>query len=229
MVHNGFTFECHPQNCLARFDLKTKELRGFVIRDLEGLRIHPETLYATTGVELDCPPGNRHAVLDLDSVYKRAYTTAIYNHLQRLIRVLDLHYNDQGWEIVRKHLSQSIPKDHQLYDAWLSPESKMVPSKCDLGTRIAAGQSTSAGAVSKLLRIRASLFMPGFSMSTRRSQILSYIVNSHHIHRCGTDSFIPAVSYVVINVRRACKTRWSGCGCRSVESCSNPVCLYQGI
>ena len=155
MIHNGVAFECHPQNCLARFDLKTKELRGFVIRDLEGVRFHPETLYASTGIELERIPGNRYVAPDLDSLYKRAYTTTIYNHLQRLIRVLDLHYNDQGWEIVRKYLSQSIPKDHPLYDAWLSPETKMVPSKCDMGTRIAAGRGNVASYVSKVFRILA--------------------------------------------------------------------------
>ena len=125
MIHNGVGFECHPQNCLARFDLKTKELRGFVIRDLETICIHPETLYTSTGVKLDCPAGNRQNVSDLDDLYTRVYYFGIHNHLQRLIRVLGLHYNDQGWEIVRKHLSQSIPKDHRLYNAWLSPERRM--------------------------------------------------------------------------------------------------------
>ena len=110
---------------MARFDLQTKELRGFVIRDLEAVRVHPETLYASTGVKLDCPAGNGQNVSHIDHLYRRAYYVGIYNHLQRLIRVLDLHYNDQGWEIVRKHLSQSIPRDHRLYNAWLSPESKM--------------------------------------------------------------------------------------------------------
>ena len=110
---------------MARFDLKTKELRGFVLRDLEAVSIHPETLYTTTGVKLDCPGGNRQNVPDLDRLYTKAYYLAIINHLQRLIRVLDLHFNDQGWEIVRKHLSQSIPKDHPLYNAWLSPERKI--------------------------------------------------------------------------------------------------------
>ena len=149
MVHNGFTFECHPQNCLARFDLSTKELRGFVIRDLSGIRFHPETLYASTGVKLDCPAGNRQEVPDLNIVYKRAYYSGIHNLLQRLIRVLDLHYNDKGWEIVRKHLTQSIPKDHQLYNAWLSPERKMPTGGGCIRPRIKSINSS----VSKLLRI----------------------------------------------------------------------------
>ena len=149
MIHNGIAFECHLQNCLARFDLKTKELRGFVIRNLEGVRIHPETLHASTGVKLDCPARGGHNVSDLDHIYRRAYYAGIDNHLQQLIHVLDLHYNDQGWEIVRKHLSQSIPKDDSLYNAWLSPESKMPHKQGFFRSRITRIDRS----VSKHLRI----------------------------------------------------------------------------
>ena len=149
IIHNGVAFEFHAQNTLARFDLKTKELRGFIIRDLEAVRIHPETLYASTGVKLDCPAGNRQNVSELDRLYTRAYYVGIHNHLQRLIRVLDLHYNDQGWEIVRKHLSQSIPKDHRLYNAWLSPERRMPYTKACIRSRVTGIN----GSVSKHLRI----------------------------------------------------------------------------
>ena len=137
IIHNGVAFECHAQNCLARFDLKTKELLGFVIRDLGAVRVHRKTLYASTGIELDCLPGHSIVVPDLDDVYTRAYHAAFQNHLQRLIRVLDFHYNDQGWAIVRKHLIQTIPKDHALYNAWLSPERKTLLSKSFLRMRIA--------------------------------------------------------------------------------------------
>ncbi len=134
LIHNGVAFECHPQNCLARFDLETKELRGFVVRDFGAIDVHPETLYATTGVQLDCLPGHSAAVHDLDKIYSAVYHAGIHNHLQRLIRVLDLHYNGEGWKIVRQHLMQLIPKDHGLYKAWLSSERKMV--KCLLRMRI---------------------------------------------------------------------------------------------
>jgi siderophore synthetase component len=58
VLHNGVAFECHPQNCVARFDLKTKELKGFIIRDFGGLRVHRESLRASTGVELDFLEGH---------------------------------------------------------------------------------------------------------------------------------------------------------------------------
>lgn len=137
VLHNGVAFECHPQNCLARFDLATKELRGFIIRDFGGLRVHTETLKATTGVELEFLDGHSIIADDLDDVYTRMYHTVFHNHLQQLIRVLGLHYNGRGWEVVRHHLNELIPKDHGLYAAWLSPERKTLPSKCFLRMRMA--------------------------------------------------------------------------------------------
>lgn len=137
VLHNGVAFECHPQNCLARFDLVTKELRGFIIRDFGGLRVHTETLKATTGVELEFLDGHSIIAEDLDDVYTRMYHTVFHNHLQQLIRVLGLHYNGRGWEVVRHHLNELIPKDHGLYAAWLSPERKTLPSKCFLRMRMA--------------------------------------------------------------------------------------------
>lgn len=136
VLHNGVAFECHSQNCLARFDLATKELRGFIIRDFGGLRVHTETLKATTGVELEFLDGHSVIAEDLDDVYTQMYHGVFRNHLQRLIRVLGLHYNGRGWEVVRHHLNEVIPKDHRLYTAWLSPERKTLPSKCFLRMRM---------------------------------------------------------------------------------------------
>ncbi|KAF7424254.1 hypothetical protein PC9H_009560 [Pleurotus ostreatus] len=136
VIHDGVAFECHPQNCVARFDLDTKELRGFIIRDFGGLRIHPETLKASTGVDVDFVEGHSIIAEDLDDVYTRMYHTVIHNHLQQLIRVLGLHYNGRGWRIVRKHLHAIIPHDHGLYVSWLSPENKTFPGKCFMRMRM---------------------------------------------------------------------------------------------
>lgn len=136
VLHNGVAFECHPQNCLARFDIVTKELRGFIIRDFGGLRVHPETLKASTGVDLEFHTGHSIIADDLDDVYTRMYHTVFHNHLQQLIRVLGLHYNGRGWEVVREHLNDVIPKDHGLHTAWLSPERTSLPSKCFLRMRM---------------------------------------------------------------------------------------------
>lgn len=130
VLRNGVAFECHAQNCIARFDLGTKELLGFVIRDFGALRIHPETLKSSTGVDLDVHPGHSILAGNLDEVYTRTYHGMIHNHLQQFIRVLGLHYDGSGWKVVRQHLEEVIPKDHALYTAWLSPEKKTMPAKC---------------------------------------------------------------------------------------------------
>ncbi|KAJ7164010.1 IucC family-domain-containing protein [Mycena crocata] len=135
VLHNGVAFECHPQNCVARFDLKTKELLGFIIRDFGGLRVHRESLRASTGVELDFLEGHSIIAEDTDDVYARMYHTVMHNHLQQLTRVLGLHYSGVGWEIVRKHLRAVIPREHALYNAWLAPEKKTFPGKCFMRMR----------------------------------------------------------------------------------------------
>ncbi|KAJ8487818.1 hypothetical protein ONZ45_g14190 [Pleurotus djamor] len=136
VIHNGVAFECHPQNCVARFDMDTKQLKGFIIRDFGGLRIHPPTLKASTGVDADFVEGHSIIAEDLDDVYTRMYHTVIHNHLQQLIRVLGLHYNGRGWKIVREHLQAIIPHDHGLYASWLSPENKTFPGKCFMRMRM---------------------------------------------------------------------------------------------
>ncbi|EAU85373.2 hypothetical protein CC1G_07067 [Coprinopsis cinerea okayama7 len=136
VLHNGVAFECHPQNCVARFDARTKELKGFIIRDFGGIRVHPPTLKATTGVDIDFVEGHSIIAPDLDDVYTRMYHTVFHNHLQQLIRVLDLHYNGRGWELVRTHLKANIPADHPLYTAWLSPERVTLPGKCFMRMRL---------------------------------------------------------------------------------------------
>ncbi|KAL0581468.1 hypothetical protein V5O48_000622 [Marasmius crinis-equi] len=136
VIYNGVAFEAHPQNCIARFDLISKKILGFIIRDFGGIRVQPETLFATTGVRLDAVEGHSIIAPDLDDVYARMYHTVFHNHLQQLIRVLGLHYNGLGWEIVRKHLKENIPHDHSLYKAWLSPERKTFPGKCFMRMRM---------------------------------------------------------------------------------------------
>ncbi|KAF8149827.1 IucC family-domain-containing protein [Crassisporium funariophilum] len=137
MLHNGVAFECHPQNCVARFDVNTQELKGFIIRDFGGLRVHLETLKATTGVDLDFLDGHSIIAAELEDVYTRMYHTIIHNHFQQLIRILGLHYNGLGWEIVRQQLRENIPLEHPLYNAWLSPERRTLPGKCFLRMRMA--------------------------------------------------------------------------------------------
>lgn len=138
MLYNGVAFEAHPQNCIARFDLQTRELKGFIIRDFGGLRVHAPTLKATTGVDLDVLPGHSIIAETLDDVYTRMYHTIVHNHFQQLIRVLQLHYSGLGWNVVREELRKQIPIDHPLHGAWLSPSHRTLPGKCYLRMRMSS-------------------------------------------------------------------------------------------
>lgn len=138
VIANGVAFEAHPQNTLARFDIRTKELKGFVIRDFGGLRVHKQSVLESTPLEsLDgiIVPGHSIIADTLEDVYTRLYHTLIHNHLQQLIRVLGLHYNGIGWEIVRRHLEKQIPAEHELRKLWLNPKTEALPGKCFMRMR----------------------------------------------------------------------------------------------
>ncbi|KAH9987280.1 IucC family-domain-containing protein [Russula compacta] len=137
MLQDGIAFEVHPQNTIARFSLTAPyELRGFIIRDFGGLRVHPPTLLASTGVALDVSPGHSIVAETLDDVYTRMYHNMIHNHFQQLVRVLGLHYNGKGWQVIRPRLREAIPCGHILEQAWLSGEVKSLPGKCYMRTRL---------------------------------------------------------------------------------------------
>ncbi|KAF8633234.1 hypothetical protein AX15_001463 [Amanita polypyramis BW_CC] len=136
LIRNGVAFEAHAQNMLVRFNSHTKDVLGFVIRDLGGLRIHPATLRHSTGIDFQFLPGHCVATETLEEIFPKLYHSFVHNHLQRLIRVLDLHYNGIGWELLRKHLKEVIPIGHALKKAWLDPAITEVPSKCLMRMRM---------------------------------------------------------------------------------------------
>ncbi|KAI8337933.1 IucC family-domain-containing protein [Chlamydoabsidia padenii] len=125
---NGVAFEAHGQNTLARFDKKTGLLKGFIIRDFGGIKVHRETLIKSAGVDIDVLPDSCVVAETPDEVFKLLYHTLVHSHLQRLIRVLDLHYDGRGWAIVRKHLTRLVPQDHPMWKRLM--EDDKVPGKC---------------------------------------------------------------------------------------------------
>lgn len=126
---NCVAFEAHGQNTLARFDQQTGELKGFVFRDFGGFRIHPPTLYDSTGIVIDTLPGHCVLVNDVEDAYRRSYHTLIHCHVQRLIRVLGFHQDGRGWALVRDALSARIPRGTRLWESWLNPERQVVMGK----------------------------------------------------------------------------------------------------
>lgn len=67
-LENGVAFEAHGQNTLARFDRKTGVLKGFVIRDFGGVKVHNETLKRSAGCEIDVLPDSCVVAETVDEV-----------------------------------------------------------------------------------------------------------------------------------------------------------------
>lgn len=156
MLHNGVGFEAHPQNTILRVSLDPSagpqhRLLGFIIRDFGGLRIHTPTLLESTHPNITAPideiitPGHSILAETLDDVYTRMYHTVVHNHFQQLVRVLGLHYNGKGWEVVRKRSWEALSRSEYngkaegLRDAWFGREGAerwAVPGKCFMRMRM---------------------------------------------------------------------------------------------
>ncbi|KAF7375205.1 C2 domain-containing protein [Mycena sanguinolenta] len=52
----------------------------------------------------------------------------------RIIRLLGMHCNGRGWEMLRGHLRDIIPQDHGLWKSWM--ETDTVPGKCLMRMRL---------------------------------------------------------------------------------------------
>ncbi|KAF5371850.1 hypothetical protein D9615_009541 [Tricholomella constricta] len=127
LIHNGVAFEAHAQNVLARFDITTGEPTGFIIRDLGGLRIHPETLRESTGVDFQFLPGHCVVTASLEETYPKFYHTFVHNHVQRLIRILGMHSGQHPeWdaEIRFPVMKSSQDKFRKLEVACFAKESR---------------------------------------------------------------------------------------------------------
>lgn len=136
LIRNGIALEAHAQNVVARFETSTGKVLGFIYRDLGGLRIDPQTLKESTGVDFQFLPGHCVATQTLEETFPKFYHTFVHNHIQRLIRLLRLHTNGIGWELLRKHMASVIPRDHKLWDLWMDPERRRVDSKCLMRMRM---------------------------------------------------------------------------------------------
>ncbi|KAF9925705.1 hypothetical protein BGZ67_008487 [Mortierella alpina] len=140
VIKHEFAFEPHQQNTLVRLPIPQPRdpspvyPTGFIIRDLEGVRFHPETLYKSTGMRAPLLPKNPNEVTELRMVYQRLYHALIQMHLHPLIRALGLHYSGEGWRIVRTHLEEYFKPGDIGHKLWLSSET--CQWKCQLRLRL---------------------------------------------------------------------------------------------
>jgi siderophore synthetase component len=108
LVSHGICLEAHMQNVLARFDVETGALRGFVYRDMGGLRMHVPTMEAR-GVRIksaDLVPGAVVLTDDLEAVWANAYHS-FENHMGGALRGLGLQW-EGGWDVVREELKAAL-------------------------------------------------------------------------------------------------------------------------
>ncbi|KAJ2901923.1 hypothetical protein GGI21_004625, partial [Coemansia aciculifera] len=101
IMNHGFAFEAHPQNCLLRIGAETGDIRGFIVRDFGGIKVHLPTFVRSTGVNIPMLPDSSTEAKSMHEVYDLAYHTLIQCQLHRLVRALQLHYQGDGWAVVR--------------------------------------------------------------------------------------------------------------------------------
>lgn len=120
------------QHVLARIDVETGALRGFVYRDMGGLRMHVPTLQARgIGIKsADLVPGAVTLTDDLESVWTNAYHNMVVNHLGGAMRGLGLQW-DGGWDVLREELTMVLEaspdpdnKAAELLEFMLQPTMK---------------------------------------------------------------------------------------------------------
>jgi len=70
-------FEAHAPNVLACFDVTTKVLRGFIIRNLGGLRIRLPMLQESTGVDFQFIIGHCVMIKTLEETFLKFYHTFV--------------------------------------------------------------------------------------------------------------------------------------------------------
>ena len=146
LIINGLAFEAHPQNTLVRISTSSgtkPRVLGFVVRDLGGIRVHPPTLLSSTSTSHESfqyLPNHCIVTKTLEAAAVRLYNTLVQNHLQRLARVLGLHYSGEAWGIVRENLEREITRlgenGRWLYNFWMREGANEVEGKCLLRMKL---------------------------------------------------------------------------------------------
>ncbi|KAJ2493243.1 hypothetical protein IWW37_000706 [Coemansia sp. RSA 2050] len=125
IMDHGFAFEAHPQNCLLRIGAEAGDLRGFIVRDFGGIKVHLPTFTGSTGVSIPMLPNSTTEAQSMHEVYDLAYHTLIQCQLHRLVRALHLHYHGNGWAVVRESFERRVPVSHPLRKAWYQNSSDL--------------------------------------------------------------------------------------------------------
>ncbi|KAL4860710.1 hypothetical protein BDV12DRAFT_204770 [Aspergillus spectabilis] len=140
LVNHGIGLEAHGQNICVRICRKTKEVKGFAVRDFGGIRLHMPTLRSQGHDIQTIPPGAATMTDDLHDLWSKVHHSLFQNHLGHLIVALDLE-DKGGWDIVRNEVKAIFhptnipcsPRATQLYDFLMA---ETMPFKCFLRMRM---------------------------------------------------------------------------------------------
>ncbi|EAW21013.1 uncharacterized protein NFIA_061740 [Aspergillus fischeri NRRL 181] len=124
----GLGLAVHRQNALLRLDPLSKEIKGFVIRDLGFMRVHRPTFRKGTCFDIETPKTSIYTET-LEEVYQYMFNPAIIGHLSSFVRAL--HPGLAGWKVIREELERIIPDNDSIArSVWLqSPE---FPTKANI-------------------------------------------------------------------------------------------------
>jgi siderophore synthetase component len=88
---------------LVRVDKSTREIVGFVVRDLGGIKCHTPALKRKGYVLLSALPGSFVLAASEEEAWEMVQHTVIQNHIQHLIRRLHLE-PARAWTFVRQQI-----------------------------------------------------------------------------------------------------------------------------
>jgi siderophore synthetase component len=137
LANHGIGLESHGQNLVARICRRTAEIKGFIVRDFGGVRLHVPTLHSQ-GIKFDSMPAGGATLTDhLQNVRNKVHHALLQNHVGTLLSSLGLESHG-GWVIVREELSlilkpaEDTPRG-SLYNYFVKDT---MPFKCFLRMRM---------------------------------------------------------------------------------------------
>ena len=107
LVKHGICLEAHGQNIVARFCVKTKELKSFGVYDFGGIRLHVPTLQLKGHNMSFLRPHHYLACNNLQEAWSKIRHLLFQSHLGQLLVALDLETKG-GWAIVRESIVEVL-------------------------------------------------------------------------------------------------------------------------
>ena len=197
LIINGLAFEAHPQNTLVRISTSpnTKpRVLGFVVRDFGGMSVHPPTLLPSTNTSKEAfqyLPNHCIVTKTLEAAAAKLYNNLVQNHLQRLARVLGLHYSGEAWGVVRVNLEREITRQGEkgqwLYNCWMREGASEAEGKCLLRMKL-VGSYRDVG-----------VFLPPLS---RKSSLMGFL-RAERLYAFSQSNPVPPAIGVVSGDRRS--------------------------